>query len=281
MASRFKTRCPHCKSNIAYEAEHAGKPAKCPTCKGEVQIPKIPPVVPGLVASGSHSSRLSVPDSGAASEHQMLPSAEGGMGLAFSDPMDSQAAAMYGLGKEGTLTWGFTLCLVFPIVSWLAFWRGAATLITLIGREGEEGLQKAKFLDHLEVVVSMSVLVVILLGVLFVLNAMHGKKVPLREVLFTTGLILLPLVGLALYGLGLSFFKIKSADAMEVIGYVTTFSTLLSLSSFFLLVFAAITSVIGYSKKAGFWLTPAVLIVVIVLFGWISKLTSEIGKMGN
>jgi hypothetical protein len=183
----------------------------------------------------------------------MLPSAEGGMGLAFSDPMDSQAAAMHGLGKEGTLTWGFALCLVFPIVSWLAFWRGAMTLSALIGRGGEEGLQKAKFLDHLEVVVSMSGLVV----------------------------ILLPLVGLALYGLGLSFLKIKSADAMEVIGYVTTFFTLLSWSRLFLLVFAAITSVIGYSKKAGFWLTPAVLMVVIVLFGWISKLTSEIGKMGN
>jgi hypothetical protein len=203
------------------------------------------------------------------------------MGLAFSDPMESQPAAMHGLGKEGTLTWGFVLCLMFPIVSWLAFWRGAATLSALIGRGGGEGLQKAKFLDHLEVVVSMSVLVVILLGVLFVLNAVHGKKAPLREVLFTTGLILLPLVGLALYGLGLSFLKIKAVGAMEVIGYVTTFFTLLSLSSLFLLVFAAITSVVGYSKKAGFWLTPGVLMVVIVLFGWISKLTSEIGRLGN
>ena len=212
MASRFKTRCPHCKSNIAYEAEHAGKPAKCPTCKGEVQIPKIPPVVPGLVASGSHSSPVIGARFRRCFQASDAPFRRGRHGdLPSAIRWIPKLQPCMGSGRRGPSPGDLRFAWCSPLCRGSPFGEGRRTLITLIGREGEEGLQKAKFLDHLEVVVSMSVLVVILLGVLFVsqLRCME-KKSPLREVLFTTGLILLPLVGLALYGLGLSFFKIKS-----------------------------------------------------------------------
>lgn len=192
---------------------------------------------------------------------------------------------MDGLGKEGTLTWGFMFCVAFPIAGWLAFWRGANMFSALmtggLGGGAGSGFGKPKFLDHLETVTELTIFVALLFGVLFILNAMHGRKAPMRAVLFTCGMILLPMVLLSLYAVGISYLKIKSSDAMEVIGYVTTFLTLLTMSSVFLLIFASVTSVFGYTRKAGFWITPAVLMVTFVIFIWISKLTSEIGKMGN
>ena len=103
----------------------------------------------------------------------------------------------------------------------------------------------------------------------------------MRGVLFTTGLTLLPFAGLSLYFVGLSFLEIKSSEVADALTHLTMFLTLLTLSSFFLLLFSSITSVLGFSHKAAFWLIPGVLMVIFVLFTWITKLTGEISKMGG
>ena len=103
----------------------------------------------------------------------------------------------------------------------------------------------------------------------------------MRGVLFTTGLTLLPFAGLSLYFVVLSFLEIKSSEVADALTHLTMFLTLLALSSFFLLLFSSITSVLGFSHKAAFWLIPGVLMVIFVLFTWITKLTGEISKMGG
>ena len=103
----------------------------------------------------------------------------------------------------------------------------------------------------------------------------------MRGVLFTTGLTLLPFAGLSLYFVVLSFLEIKSSEVADALTHLTMFLTLLTLSSFFLLLFSSITSVLGFSHKAAFWLIPGVLMVIFVLFTWITKLTGEISKMGG
>ena len=102
-----------------------------------------------------------------------------------------------------------------------------------------------------------------------------------RGVLFTTGLALLPFVGLALYFSALSFVNRKSPEVDEALGHLTMLLTLLSLSSFFLLLFSSVTRVIGFSRKVGFWLVPGALIAIFVLFTWITKFTGEISQKGG
>lgn len=274
----LKCRCPHCGTKIRYQLELSSTLANCPGCKAQFQLPDAPVGVAGVTA-GPRAAAF--PPAGA--YQGVVPPARGGLRRALFDPMDSQPAAMEGMGKEGTLTWGFLFCVAFPIVGWIAFWRGAnvvgGILAGFLG--GGAGIGKPKFMEHVEVVTELVVIVAILFGVLFLLNGLRGRKAPLCGILFTTGLVLLPILLLFLYLVALSFLRVKSADALEVIGYITTFLTLLAVSSLFLLTLAALTSVIGFSRKAGFWLTPAVLMVTFVLFSWVSKLTGEIGKMGD
>ncbi len=289
MGEKSKCQCPHCGTNIKYELHLAGSTANCPSCDGEFDLPSLPPRAAAqpqpqpAPAPGGIPGLVDQPYP--APGQQFFPAAKGGLGLALSDPMDSQHAAMERLGKDGTLTWGLLLCLSFPIASLLALWRGTNLLTSFLGPNlgGADGPKKLKFLDHLEALVTMTALVGILFGVLFFLNIMQGRRVPGRCILFSTGLAVVPLAALSLYGLVMSFVakQIKSPEAMEVIGYITTFLTILSLSSVLLLIFASLTSVIGYTRKLGFWLVPGVLMVTFILFNWISKLTGEIGKLGD
>ena len=274
-----KCRCPHCGTKIRYQLELSSTLANCPGCKTRFQLPDAPAMGPLVPASPRAVAPLP------AGEFQNFNSpARRGLGGALLDPMDSQPAAMQGMGKEGTLTWGFLFCVAFPVAGWLAFWRGAnvvgGILANVLGGDVRD-IGKPDFMEHIEVVTELIVFVAILFGLLVLLNTLRGSRAPVRGILFTTGLVLLPFIALFLYLVVLSFLKIKSGDALEVLGYLTTFLTLLAVSSFFLLILASLTSVIGFTRKAGFWLTPAVLMVTFLLYTWVSKLTGEIGELGD
>lgn len=273
----LKCRCPHCGTKIRYQLQLSSTLATCPGCATQFQLPDAPAgfsQAPGVLKGGT------LPPVGA--DRSSVPAAGGGLWRALVDPMDSQPTVMKGLGKEGTLTWGFLFCVAFPIAGWLAFWRGAelvgGSLAAILG-EGT-GPGKPKFMTHVEVVTELVVFVSIFFGVFLLLNVLRGRRTPVCGILFTTGLVLLPLLALFLYLVALSFLKIKSAEALEVIGYITAFLTMLAISSLFLLTLASLTSVLGFTRRAGFWLTPVVLMVSFVLFTWVSKLTGEIGEMG-
>ena len=203
--------------------------------------------------------------------------------------MNAQPEAMKAMGRESLLTWGFLMGMAFPILGWLAFWRGTNVFSgqvfggllkgSVSGEPGNSG--SAKVADHIAVVAEISVFVFLLLSPLQVLNILHGRQTLMRGVLFTTGLTLLPFAGLSLYFVVLSFLEIKSSGVADALTHLTMFLTLLTLSSFFLLLFSSITSVLGFSHKAAFWLIPGILMVIFVLFTWITKLTGEISKMGG
>ncbi len=266
MGDQPKCQCPHCGTKIGFGPEMAGTLATCPHCSGQFQLPQLTGA--GLASAG-----------------QAFPTPSGrGLGLAFSDPMDSQGAAMQGLGRQNTLAWGFAFCLSLPIISWLAIWRGANLAGQLPGMNIVRlGRKDTRFFEHVEVIVTLSALVGVLYGVLLIVNAIRGNNASAGSILFSTGLIMVPITAFTLYGLGMSFIadKISSRDAAEVLGYITSFLMLLTMSSVFLLIFAALTSVIGYTRKAGFWLVPCVLMVTFVVFTFVAKLTGEIGNIGK
>ena len=196
---------------------------------------------------------------------------------------------MKAMGKETMLTWGFLMWMAFPIAGWLAFWRGTNVLsahlfggiLKAAGNSGPGAPGSGKVADHIAVAAELVVFSLLLLGVLVTLNILHGRRVIVRGILFTTALVLLPFVGLSLYFVGLSFLSPQSPEAVEALGHLTMFLTLLSLSSFFLLLFTSMTRVIGFSRKAGFWLVPGALMVIFVLFTWITKLTGDFSKAGG
>lgn len=280
----LKCKCPHCGTKIRYQVELSSGLAHCPGCKTQFQLPDTPP---GIARMAGGAPPGAIPPTGGV--RPISPLLRGGLRLALVDPMNSQPVAMNAMGKEAMLTWGFLLCVAFPIVGWLAFWRGTNVFTgkvfggllrgTMDGGPEISGSQKVA--EHIAVAAELVVFTILLLGILLLLNALHGRKAPVRGILFTTGLVLLPFVGLSLYFVGRSFLEIKSEEASEVLDHITMFLTLLTLSSFFLLLLSSITSVIGFSRKAGFWLAPGVLMVTFVLFTWITKLTGEISKMGD
>ncbi len=282
----LKCKCPHCGTKIRYQVELSSGFAHCPRCKTQFQLPDAPPGIPRTAGRSPLEERSA---GGQAGRVGAGLGRRGALSLAFSDPMNSQPAAMKAMGKEAMLTWGFLMWMAFPVTGWLAFWRGTNVLSGhlfggILGPAGSPGPGapgSAKVSDHIAVAAELSVFALLLLGVLVTLNILHGRRVIVRGVLFTTGLALLPFVGLALYFSAVSFVNHKSPEVDEALGHLTMLLTLLSLSSFFLLLFSAVTRVIGFSRKVGFWLVPGALIAIFVLFTWITKFTGEISQKGG
>ena len=282
----LKCKCPHCGTKIRYQVELSSGFAHCPGCKTQFQLPDAPPGVPRMAGQASEEQRSR---SGVAGPAGARLGRRGALNLAFTDPMNSQPAAMKAMGKETMLTWGFLMWMAFPIAGWLAFWRGTNVLsahlfggiLKAAGNSGPGAPGSGKVADHIAVAAELVVFSLLLLGVLVTLNILHGRRVIVRGILFTTALVLLPFVGLSLYFVGLSFLSPQSPEAVEALGHLTMFLTLLSLSSFFLLLFTSMTRVIGFSRKAGFWLVPGALMVIFVLFTWITKLTGDFSKAGG
>ena len=281
----LKCKCPHCGTKIRYQVELSSGLAHCPGCKTQFQLPDAPAGI-ARAATAPSSAPVMTPSTGVPAS--AVGSSRGGLRLALVDPMNAQSAAMNAMGKEAMLTWGFLLCVAFPIAGWLAFWRGTNVFSGhvfggLLGTEASGGPGTSgslKVADHIAVAAELAVFAVLLFGLLMLLNILHGRRAPMRGVLFTTGLILLPFVGMSFYFVALSFLEISN-EASEVLEHGTMFLTLFALSSFFLLLHTSITSVIGFSRKAGFLLAPGVLMVTFVLFIWITKLTGELSKMGD
>ena len=282
----LKCKCPHCGTKIRYQVELSSGFAHCPGCKTQFQLPDAPPGVPRMAGQASVEQRSR---SGVAGPAGARLGRRGALNLAFTDPMNSQPAAMKAMGKETMLTWGFLMWMAFPIAGWLAFWRGTNVLsahlfggiLKAAGNSGPGAPGSGKVAGHIAVAAELVVFSLLLLGVLVTLNILHGRRVIVRGILFTTALVLLPFVGLSLYFVGLSFLSPQSPEAVEALGHLTMFLTLLSLSSFFLLLFTSVTRVIGFSRKAGFWLVPGALMVIFVLFTWITKLTGDFSKAGG
>ena len=116
----LKCRCPHCGTKIRYQVELSSGFAHCPGCKTQFQLPDAPP---GMVRGAGGALSPGVRPA-AASPSNLVPPSRGGLGLALRDPMNAQPEAMKAMGRESLLTWGFLMGMAFPILGWLAFWRG-------------------------------------------------------------------------------------------------------------------------------------------------------------
>lgn len=201
--------------------------------------------------------------------------------VAFKDPMDSQQQAMENLGPKGTSTWGYIFGSTFVVLTWLAMWRGMGLLAALLtGRRSGSALSPGLF-DHLESIVTMAIFVALFFGALMLLNTMNGKKAAGGNVLFSAGFALLPLSIFALFFLLLSFIAGEaSSDGAEILNYITVFVLCFALGGFFLLTFATLSNILGYTRQKAFWLTPVVIGATFIVFTWCTKITGKIGDIG-
>lgn len=199
----------------------------------------------------------------------------GGIGNALGDPLDGQPRAIQGLGSGGTLGWGLAFCCAWVIAAWLLAWRSGSAFSDAIG--GVTGMSGGRFggkvkAEHFEWIMGAMLPILVLILVLFLLRAIAGKQTSFNAIVFTSGMITVPVTGLMLFLLSVSYMKITSLGAMETLGHISIVVMLFVFSAVVLLTKASLVSVIGFTGKAAFWLVPSVLVTVFYVTGWLSKL---------
>lgn len=198
--------------------------------------------------------------------------------VAFKDPMDSQQTTMDSLGEKGTTQWGYILGSIFVVFGWLPYFRGLSVVSPVTWTPRSTIYVGHGLFDHLAYLLNLSIFVALLFGAFMLLNAMHERPKPGRNVLFSTSFAFLPLAIFSFFLFVLSFL---SSDFLrengKAVGYFGVILLCFSLGGFFLLTFATISNILGYSRQKAFWFTPVVIGATFLLLGWCTKLTSKIG----
>ncbi len=60
--SDIKFNCPHCGQHIVCDAEAVGQETACPSCEGDVSVPRLPPPIPSKRSGSVLSFQLDSPD---------------------------------------------------------------------------------------------------------------------------------------------------------------------------------------------------------------------------
>lgn len=205
----------------------------------------------------------------------------GGLGDAFADPLAGQPRAINALGQGGALVWGLGLCGAWLAAAWILAWRAGQffnVFDTMGGSAmppmGGDRRPKLKFSDHLEILAAAAIPVVVLALLLLLYKAVASKRASLQSILFTTGMVTLPLTGLVSFVFLASFLELKDFDSVKAFGHLMVIVMVVSYSAVILLLKAALVSVLEIGTKAAFWLAPTTLLAVAYLSSWIGKIIS-------
>lgn len=110
----------------------------------------------------------------------------------------------------------------------------------------------------------------------FGLSAAGKKQGQFGSILFTSGMVMIPLICLGAFATLITFLKIESPGAGKALMHVGVIVLAFTLSALILMIKASLVSILGFSRKAAFWLVPTVLIVVGYLTMWTSGLLGKI-----
>jgi hypothetical protein len=301
--------CPHCSQDLNVDTGHAGQVVACPQCAGEFTVPDAPAAAPQMAPApvlvvppsprqqpqpqqqgysqapaqpayqGHPAQQAAPPVQGYAPPYQ--PGTAVGIGAVFADPLEGQPRFIGSAppGKLAGWAWGFAAAWIVGF--WLISWRiGSSLLSSLPGVGGSAGRWggEIKMGHHIEWIVSAALPLAILVIVLLSLKAMAGKTVPFGAILFTGSMVTLPVLAMGLFIMLISFLEIKTSGGAKAIGHITVILAVAAFSFLILLVKASLVSVLGYTRKAAFWLVPVVLLVVGYLTSWAGGLVGEISK---
>lgn len=126
--------------------------------------------------------------------------------------------------------------------------------------------------EHLDWIIGALIPIIAFILILLALKLTAGKRASFGSIIFTTGMISLPLTGYALFVLLVSKMEFKTLAALETLGHLMIVASVCLITFVALLTKAALVSVLEFSRKAAFWLVPATILAVGYLSYWIGKL---------
>ncbi len=183
------------------------------------------------------------------------------------------------MGPGATLRWGWILGAIWIITTWLTAWQMGstifATLPTSIDNFGASAKAGPKLSDHIDWIGGGAIPFICLLLVLLALKAMGNMKVPFGSIVFTSGMVMLPLLIANLFLFFSSFMDISTVDGEKVMSHIFFFVLAFVIAGLILLIKASLVSVLGFAPKAAFWLVPLALVAVGYLSMWANSLLAE------
>ena len=299
-------RCPHCSDKLKIDLALSGQVVDCPHCAKPLTVPAAPqyqqpPAAPQYQQPPAAPQYQQPP---AAPQYQQplaaqqyrqpaqdfpqqqfntqSPSSAPSAGIfpALTNPLEGQPLAIAGMGSGATLRWGWTLGGIWIIASWLSAWQIGSTLFatlpTSIKNFGAAAKAGPKLSDHIEWIAGGAIPFMCLLLVLLALKAMGNMKVHFGSIVFTSGMVMLPLLMANVFLFFSSFMDISTADGAKVISHIFFFVLVFVVASLIMLVKASLVSVLGFAPKSAFWLVPLVLVAVGYLSMWANSLLAEI-----
>jgi hypothetical protein len=256
---------PPMPGGYAPQAPQVGQPLPAP-----YQQAQAPPPMPGGYAT--QAPQLGQPQPGAPGYPGYLPG--GGIGNALSDPLGGQPRAIHGLANGGTIGWGIGFCLAWILSAWLLAWRTGSALTNALGGLGMSGSDFGMEMkvQHGQWILSAAIPLLVLIAALYSLKAMAGKGGTFGAVMFTSGMAMLPMTVLVLVILMLSYSNPSDIGTAKAMMHLSLIVVIFAFSASILLVKASLSSVLGFTQKAAFWLVPTVILTVFYVSSWIGKL---------
>ncbi|MED5585406.1 MAG: hypothetical protein VYB61_03555 [Verrucomicrobiota bacterium] len=284
-------RCPHCDGKSRFDSTLSGQVVDCPHCAKQLTVPGLPlhqQAPPQHQQAPPQHQQAPPQHQQAPPQHQKNPyippppppaTPSGGITPALTNPLEGQPRAIAGMGPGTTLRWGWTLGGIWIIASWLSAWQMGSTLFatvpTSIDNFGASAKAGPKLSDHIEWIGAGAIPFFCLILVLLALKAMGNMKVHFGSIVFTSAMVVLPLLVANLFLFFYSFMDISTDDGAKVMSHIFFFVLAFVVASLIMLIKTSLVSVLGYAPRAAFWLVPLVLVAVGYLSMWANSLLAE------
>ena len=305
--------CPHCSDKLKIDLALSGQVVDCPHCAKQLTVPAPPQQAPAPPQHQQHQqppaqyqqppaqyqqppaqpqyqqppAQPQYQQPPAQPQYQQNPyfppppsSPAGGISTALTNPLEGQPQAIAEMGPGATLRWGWTLGGIWIIASWLSAWQMGSTLLaalpTSIENFGAAAKARPKLSDHIEWIAGGAIPFICLLLVLLALKAMGNMRVHFGSIVFTSGMVMLPLLVANLFLFASSFMDISTTDGAKVMSHIFFFVLVFVIASLIMLIKASLVSVLGFAPRAAFWLVPLVLVAAGYLSMWTNSLLAEI-----
>ncbi len=279
-------RCPHCDGKSRFDSTLSGHVVDCPHCGKELTVPEAPAQqYQQAPAPQPYQQAPGAPPYQQAPAPQQNPystettSRSGGISTALSNPLEGQPQAMAEMGTGATLRWGWGLGGIWIISSWLSSWQIGSTLFgtlpTSIRNFGTSAKAGPKLSDHIEWIAGAAIPFLCLVLILLALRAMGNMRVKFGAIVFTSAIVMLPLLIANLFLFFSSFMDISTADGAKVMSHIFFFVLAFVIASVIMLIKASLVSVLGFAPRRAFWLVPLVLVSVGYLSMWTNSLLTE------